>query len=362
MCKSLVIVFVGLLVLAGCANKARNSEYEGRNFTTGLAFTSADVRVIEQRRYPESPQDGTDSRASQSAHRTIVCAEPGPDVAEALSTIEKIQAKGGNGTANGSLTSDFETQQAIQELAGRTTALLGLRDGLFRACEAYANGAIGDDAYALILSRYSQLMATLFLARDIEEVGKSAPAFAALQNKLPTQSANVGGGAAGGNGANANGAGGGAGKGNAGGAAKKGGKQAAYDGAMPDVGALVNGALYRGGSSPITYAKAMAGAPAKGVGKTNGAAADGGGGSSGATRSAEATAAQAIAGMEKEYLNIDSNPFDVLDALIVVCINHDDPTLLRPPSQSDTKSKNSFLNEICDVSKLENLARVLRHK
>ena len=52
-------------------------------------------------------------------------------------------------------------------LAGRSTALLGLRDGLYRACEAYANGALGADAYALILSRYGQLMTTLFLGQDI---------------------------------------------------------------------------------------------------------------------------------------------------------------------------------------------------
>ena len=51
--------------------------------------------------------------------------------------------------------------------AGRSTALLGLRDGLYRACEAYANGAIGADAYALVLSRYGQLMTTFFLGQDV---------------------------------------------------------------------------------------------------------------------------------------------------------------------------------------------------
>jgi hypothetical protein len=57
--------------------------------------------------------------------------------------------------------------EAALALAGRSTALLGLRDGLFRACEAYANGVIGADAYALVLSRYGQLMTTLFLGQDI---------------------------------------------------------------------------------------------------------------------------------------------------------------------------------------------------
>jgi len=57
--------------------------------------------------------------------------------------------------------------EAVLALAGRSTALLGLRDGLYRACEAYANGAIGADAYALVLSRYGQLMTTLFLGQDV---------------------------------------------------------------------------------------------------------------------------------------------------------------------------------------------------
>jgi hypothetical protein len=55
----------------------------------------------------------------------------------------------------------------VTALAGRSTALLGLRDGLYRACEAYANGALGADAYALVLSRYGQLMTTLFLGQDV---------------------------------------------------------------------------------------------------------------------------------------------------------------------------------------------------
>src|SRR5262249_19131837 len=59
------------------------------------------------------------------------------------------------------------------ELGGRSTALLALRDGLFRTCEAYANGSIGSAAYALVLSRYGQLMTTLFLAEDLRAAVRS---------------------------------------------------------------------------------------------------------------------------------------------------------------------------------------------
>jgi hypothetical protein len=61
-------------------------------------------------------------------------------------------------------------------LAGRSTALLALRDALFRACEAYANGIIGSDAYALVLSRYGQLMTTLFLGEDMQSGAHAATA------------------------------------------------------------------------------------------------------------------------------------------------------------------------------------------
>jgi hypothetical protein len=79
-------------------------------------------------------------------------------------------------------------------LAGRSTALLGLRDGLYRACEAYANGALGADAYALILSRYGQLMTTLFLGQDVTgAAGTEARATASSPPVTVTVSGDMGG-------------------------------------------------------------------------------------------------------------------------------------------------------------------------
>ena len=118
---------------------------------TPATFTTADVRMITQR-----------ARTGQ-----IICTEPSPDVAKALSTAAQLTGSGGNGTATGSLGAGGASAEAALALAGRSTALLGLRDGLYRTCEAYANGVIGADAYALVLSRYGQLMTTLFLGQDV---------------------------------------------------------------------------------------------------------------------------------------------------------------------------------------------------
>ncbi len=46
-------------------------------------------------------------------------------------------------------------------MAGRTAGVVALRDGLYSACQAYANGIIGRRAYALILSQYGDLLVAL---------------------------------------------------------------------------------------------------------------------------------------------------------------------------------------------------------
>jgi len=144
------------LVLAGCSFL---EDDVARGFAqswslTPATFTTADVRMITQRNRQGSPNP-------------IICTEPSPDVAKALSTAAQLAGSGGNGTATGSLAAGGASAEAVTALAGRSTALLGLRDGLYRACEAYANGALGADAYALVLSRYGQLMTTLFLGQDM---------------------------------------------------------------------------------------------------------------------------------------------------------------------------------------------------
>jgi hypothetical protein len=144
------------LVLVGCSFL---EDDVARGFAqswslTPATFTTADVRMITQRNRPGLPNP-------------IICTEPSPDVAKALSTAAQLSGSGGNGTATGSLSAGGASAEVALALAGRSTALLGLRDGLFRACEAYANGVIGADAYALVLSRYGQLMTTLFLGQDV---------------------------------------------------------------------------------------------------------------------------------------------------------------------------------------------------
>jgi hypothetical protein len=152
-----VVSGFAVLVLAGCTifeDEVQRGYAQNYRFTTAAAFTTADIRVISERVHPVT-------------QRTVICTEPSPDVAKALSAAAQLSAQGGDAATTGSLAAGGATAETVMALAGRSTALLGLRDGLYRACEAYANGALGADAYALILSRYGQLMTTLFLAQDI---------------------------------------------------------------------------------------------------------------------------------------------------------------------------------------------------
>jgi hypothetical protein len=134
--------------------------------STAMLLTTADLRTISERPHPLN--DG----------RNIICTEPPPDVAKALSTALALSASGGNGSAQGAFAFSSVTAEQLAELAGRVPGLLALRDTLFRACEAYANGTLGDDAYALIVSRYGELLSTLILG---DAVSPSSAYLATLQ-------------------------------------------------------------------------------------------------------------------------------------------------------------------------------------
>lgn len=91
----------------------------------------------------------------------VLCSEPSPDFATAFGSTLKAGANGGAGGVTAGLTGQADNTQAITAAAGRTAGVVALRDGLYSACQAYANGLIGKDAYALILSQYGNLLVAL---------------------------------------------------------------------------------------------------------------------------------------------------------------------------------------------------------
>lgn len=91
----------------------------------------------------------------------VICTEPSPDVALAVANSfaagVSILQRGGGSVGS-------QQSQALVQLAERTATLQILREQLFRACEAYSNGAITGTTYSLMLSKLYQAVATLALA------------------------------------------------------------------------------------------------------------------------------------------------------------------------------------------------------
>ncbi len=92
----------------------------------------------------------------------VLCQAPSPDWATALAMQQQLSASGNffHGST-GQFAASNSSTETIAAMAGRTSGVVALRDGLYSACQAYANGVIGKDAYALILSQYGYLLVAL---------------------------------------------------------------------------------------------------------------------------------------------------------------------------------------------------------
>jgi len=101
----------------------------------------------------------------------IFCAEPSPDVAKALSEAFNVSAaldavaRGRDLPVDGALKAAAAISQsraeAMAQLTNRLATIQLLRDALYRACEAYRNGALSEITYAIMLSRFDKLMVTM---------------------------------------------------------------------------------------------------------------------------------------------------------------------------------------------------------
>jgi len=139
--------------IASCENV--RSIYRTADLEAGHTIvTDAKQRVIAN-----VPARGLEGANGSSR---IICAEPSPDVAQALSNAisaaiaADIPAKGG-----GSVDFSQSAAASVAQLGERLATIQLLRDGLYRSCEAYANGAITDVTYAMIVGRIDDVMVTL---------------------------------------------------------------------------------------------------------------------------------------------------------------------------------------------------------
>jgi hypothetical protein len=133
-------------VLVGC--NSANSRVSPIAFgaTKGIV-TSGNLRLVtERQRYGYPP---------------VVCTEPSPDYMVAFGSASKLTGSAPSAAGARSADLSITTTEEVSEGKGREAGVLALRDGLYTACQNYANGVIGQDAYAIILSQYGNLLVAL---------------------------------------------------------------------------------------------------------------------------------------------------------------------------------------------------------
>jgi hypothetical protein len=164
------------VVAALLASCTESSIYRTANFDGGTsAITDAKQRVLVN--------SSGNVTWGKNRPKRIICAEPSPDVAQALSSAISSSFAGAiQGKGNVSADVSASMSQGIVQLGERLGTIQLLRDGLFRACEAYSNGAISDATYSLIVSRVDQTMVALLgsemaagaFGRDLAAIGGGA--------------------------------------------------------------------------------------------------------------------------------------------------------------------------------------------
>lgn len=106
------------------------------------------------------------NRGGKDGTRHVVCAEPSPDSIISASTAIAAAADA-TGYADGEQTAALKASLALTSAQNaafvgmRTQTIQLLRDGLYRACEAYMNGAIDEAEYNMLLISMPRVMTAL---------------------------------------------------------------------------------------------------------------------------------------------------------------------------------------------------------
>lgn len=163
MARWLRIVRLGL-ALGCCAALAACSTQPGDIFRTVKLPDDNTVLIGARQRAILNNPVGEGSRPGLVNPDRIVCAEPSPDVALAVAQSLGVGISVFGGSGQGALSGSGATAEGVAQLGERTQAIQLLRDQMYRACEAYANGAITGTTYNLIMSKNNDAMITLMIA------------------------------------------------------------------------------------------------------------------------------------------------------------------------------------------------------
>lgn len=139
------------ILASACQNMQALVRHESLPSSGGALLVDARSRAIlsghEPTHHPPS--------AAPAERDRIVCAEPSPDALSAL-------AFGAGGTARqegvGEASGSLSVSESAASIGLRTQSIQLLRDGMYRLCEGYMNGAITASQYVILWNRYQEMM------------------------------------------------------------------------------------------------------------------------------------------------------------------------------------------------------------
>ncbi|WP_372000483.1 hypothetical protein P7L68_18160 [Tistrella mobilis] len=160
-------------LLSGCGDYWTSTVSRTTEIAPGSSMvTTADLRVINRSMRLDD----------YGISHVVTCSEPSPDVAKILSagatgSLSASAEAAGKDVANADLAlmASLARAEALAQLGQRLATIQLLRDGLFRACEAYANNAISATTYGMIVARYDDIMITMLLAEFAATAGRPSP-------------------------------------------------------------------------------------------------------------------------------------------------------------------------------------------
>ena len=186
--SALALSCIALTACEGSTHKSREAFGGGE-----VLLTSADLRMAV------SKPANFDAKNGRAIPLQITCAEPSPDIAKAVQESFGLGAGGGvaipaQGSGEAAIAIASARAEAAAQLGERLATIQLLRDGLYRACEAYANGAFSEVTYAVLLSRYDDTMVSLLMGelaagnfgRQLAALGGTAESDAKAKVELET--------------------------------------------------------------------------------------------------------------------------------------------------------------------------------
>ena len=152
----IVAAIIFTFLLTGCG---------GNFYSIFQPFSTRDTSVsidAKQRIVVIAKKEGAPANGAAS----MVCAEPSPDALSAMSAA--MTASGSYREVSANLAASFS--ETASNIGVRTQTIQLLRDGMYRACEAFMNGATTPAEYAKEQRRYQILMGGLMAIEQLTGV------------------------------------------------------------------------------------------------------------------------------------------------------------------------------------------------